>query len=296
MRKHVLVLTRVCCTAALALVCWFAVVALVFQPSLTAGSYALMLLALGLILAFVVFQWLRGNRHERYAEQMQQDDAQQQNRRLHELIQSLQCAHEQRLLGVAQQLHDDVGQRLNGLSLEVSWLSGRLKNGQQPVDLANLRSQIIETIHVVRRLSADLRPLTLNVQDLVAAIDALCKSFGERYGIMVTLDLPAATQVTDEQTRFHLFRLIDAALTHFAQAKALKTHVRLTVVNQRLMLEVTGVGGGMKAQPEQSEQDILLMREHAWAAGGELAYSTLADGNALLTVNLPVPSVAGEPR
>ena len=114
------------------------------------------------------------------------------NRQLQRLSASLQNVREEARARIARELHDELGQLLTGIRMEVSWLGGRLQPDQQLLidKVGSVKGQIDQTIASVRRIASELRPLVLDDLGFAAAAGWYVDQFSARTGLTVTLDLP----------------------------------------------------------------------------------------------------------
>ena len=106
---------------------------------------------------------------------------------------SVLAAHESERLRVAQELHDEVGQTLTAVLLQLSRAQGRL--GERGVELVDAQEAVRASLEDVRRIASELRPETLADLGLASALTTLGDSFGRRTGIdvrrRIDSDLPA---------------------------------------------------------------------------------------------------------
>ena len=114
------------------------------------------------------------------------------NQQLQALSAALQQVREQERARIARELHDELGQALTGIRMEVSWLGGRLSADQQALidKLATLKGFIDQTIAAVRRIASELRPLVLDDLGFGAAAHWYVDQFAARTdGLRVALNL-----------------------------------------------------------------------------------------------------------
>ena len=205
----------------------------------------------------------------------------------------LQTVREEERARVARQIHDELGQALTGIKLESVALIRDL-----PVDAkrqANRAASIAkladETIHVVRRISTELRPGILDDLGLVAAIEWATQEFGARTGTKYRLHLPKHEIVIDSQLATALFRILQETLTNVARhAHATEVDVRLAKEGDSFTLNVRDNGRGISEDQVTagSSLGILGMRERAILLGGELAIHGSPGEGTTVTVRVPV--------
>ena len=199
---------------------------------------------------------------------------------LRELAARLRDAREEERIRVAREIHDELGQVLTALKMDLASVEKRLSEMKdhelQDVLLDKVRSMADisdRTIQSVRRISAELRPPVLDHFGLLAAIEWHADEFQRRTGIECTVSATDEKSDFDEATSTGLFRILQEALTNVARhAQAGKVAVRLKNDGCNLVLTVKDNGNGI-AEEEMSDSSslgLLGMRERAVALGGEL--------------------------
>ena len=160
----------------------------------------------------------------------------------------LQSVREEERARVARQIHDELGQALTGIKLESVALIRELpgdatRQSNRAESIAKLAD---ETIHVVRRISTELRPGILDDLGLVAAVEWAVQEFEARTGTKCPLDLPTHDIVIDPQLATALFRILQETLTNVARhAHATHVDVRLAKEGDSLTLDVRDNGKGI---------------------------------------------------
>ncbi|NMG74383.1 PAS domain S-box protein [Aromatoleum diolicum] len=169
------------------------------------------------------------------------------NRQLHELSTSLQNVREEERAGVAREMHDELGQLLTGIKLELSWLGGRLPGERADLQdkVGVIKGQLNQTIASVRRITYELRPLILDDLGLLAAISWLTDDFSRRTGVEVVLDIDGDEPERGGAEATTLFRLLQESLTNvtkYARATMVWISCRREGRNWRLTIRDDGVG------------------------------------------------------
>ena len=177
---------------------------------------------------------------------------------------------------MAREIHDELGQALTAIKMDLSWIRQRLRRNQG--DLSERCTAVMSladsTIDTVRRLSAELRPAVLDDLGLPAAVEWVVEDYHRRSGIDVTLQMEADTTAVSRDLATAVFRILQEALTNVARhAAARHVEVRLVQEDHALILEVRDDGRGIAADPIQKATalGLLGMRERAAGAGGELS-------------------------
>ncbi len=137
---------------------------------------------------------------------------------LSELNKKLETIKEEQNTRVAREIHDELGQSLTAINLELMWVSKKHSNITDVVERMNALSQIVtDTISTVRKISSDLRPRLLDQLGLFAAIESLAKEFRVRTGIKTGIFLPETAPHLDSSITITVYRIFQEALTNIAR-------------------------------------------------------------------------------
>ena len=214
------------------------------------------------------------------------------NHQLQQLSATLQNYREEERARIARELHDELGQQLTGIRMEVSWLGGRMQPEQGALvdKVASVKEQIDQTIATVRRISSELRPLVLDDLGFGAAAAWYVEQFRGRTGLQVDLALPDADPAPGDAAASALFRILQESLTNVARhAHANRVDVRLALAENAWVLSVADDGVGFAARAENGK-DIGLagMRERARNLGGRLAVTSAPGRGTTVEAVIPV--------
>lgn len=213
-------------------------------------------------------------------------------RTLRELSASLVEAREEERRHIARELHDELGQRLTALKLEMSACAMQHQvTGSEPV----FRT-LNETVAAVRRIAADLRPPMLDDLGPVAAIDWLCRQHQLRTGLHIQVRIEVPPERLPPTLATPVYRIVQEALTNIARhAQATQAQVHLFLRAGQLVISVQddGVGFGMTPQRPSGSFGLIGIRERALMLGGTVWMGRGEWGGAHLEVHLPIQ--AGPP-
>ncbi len=214
---------------------------------------------------------------------------QQFSRQLRALAERLQRVREEERTRVAREIHDELGQALTVIKIDLSLLMRGLSRdqGQQ---FERILKEVDETIELVRRISTELRPSILDAVGLVAAIEWAAGEFESRLGTKCRLNLPQDEMVIDPERATALFRIFQETLTNVARhAEATEVNVRLAREDTMLILEIYDNGKGIGEQQVSAGRSlgILGMRERALLLGGELSIRGASGEGTTVKVRLP---------
>ncbi len=220
-----------------------------------------------------------------------EDELRESNRQLQSLSASLQNYREEERARIARELHDELGQLLTGIRMEVSWLGSRLLPEQQTLadKVATVKGQIDRTIATVRRISSELRPLALDDLGLSSAASWYVDQFSARTGLTIDLSLPDVDPERGDAVATALFRILQESLTNVARhAQAKKVDVRLAFENGVWSLSVSDDGVGFVPEPGKCDNIGLVgMRERAQNLGGRFAVTTKPGRGTRVDVDIP---------
>jgi len=211
---------------------------------------------------------------------------------LRDLAARLQTVREEERTRIARELHDELGQALTGLKMDLAWVRGRL-NKQQPElgeRLQTLVSRVDGTVDAVRRIATELRPGVLDLLGLVAAIEWQAQEFGHRTGIETNLELHSDHSPVDDVRATTVFRILQEALTNVARhAGASRARITFAQTRDELRLEVADNGRGITRDELAGRRSLGLVgiRERAIGCGGELEIQGEAGRGTMVKVRIP---------
>jgi len=232
---------------------------------------------------------------EDITERRQAEETLQRSRdQLRALTARVQRVREEERTRVAREIHDELGQDLTAIKIDLSSLSQEF-SADKKQQCESILKLVDETIQSLRRISTELRPAILDAAGLVAAIEWAVEEFGARTGTKCRLDLPPDDVVIDQERATALFRILQETLTNVARhANATEVKVRLAKADGTLTLEVhdNGKGVGRAQLSHSASLGILGMRERALVLGGKL---TITGGPGKgTTVRVQIPDVRHE--
>ena len=200
---------------------------------------------------------------------------------------------------ISREIHDELGQLLTGLKMELRWL-------EQQVDriadekLNPLLERIVSateltdaTLRSVQQIAGDLRPVVLDQLGLPTALEHEGRRFQERTGIVCEVRRSDALPALDPGAAITFFRIYQECLTNVARhSGATRVQVALEPQEETVCLCIEDNGRGMP--PDRAEAGtslgLLGMRERAGLRGGKLFLETPAGGGTLVKACLPLPS------
>ncbi len=220
------------------------------------------------------------------------EELEQSRTELRALAARLQTTREEERTRIAREIHDELGQALTALKLDLAWLGtqGRRNSGAFRQIDASITERIDETMQIVRRIASELRPSTLDQLGLQAAIECLVQEATERTGIAIVLQADEFPKLSDEVAS-HAFRIIQEALTNVTRhSKATRVDVTVRRLEKAIILAVEDNGVGFVPQSLSGLASLGLvgMRERALACGGTLLIRGSPGEGTAIVVTIPV--------
>ena len=205
----------------------------------------------------------------------------------------LQYVREDERSRISRQVHDELGQALTGLKMDLYWMANRLPKKFRSVHgkTKAMSAHIDATIQTVRRISTELRPGILDDLGLAAAIEWQAQEFQKRTHIQCAVNSELKEPVLDADLNTAFFRIFQETLTNVIRhANATRVEVRVVLEGTHLMLEVKDNGRGISEAEINNTQSIGLlgMRERAALLGGELAIAGAPAQGTTVTVRIPL--------
>lgn len=211
---------------------------------------------------------------------------------LRELSAALQTIREEERTHIARELHDDLGQLLATLRMDLTLLQ------QQPAAndavrklLSSMDGVLLSAITSLRRIASNLRPRALDEGGLFFALDSMRQEFVARHGISCTLDACEEELVLDDNYSTAIFRIVQEALTNIARhAQARNVSLTLHRRGATLHIAIQDDGRGIAEQDmdKASSFGLVGMRERVWAIRGDIAITS--NGGTHIDISMPLPA------
>jgi PAS domain S-box-containing protein len=211
-----------------------------------------------------------------------------------ELASHLQNIREEERAGMAREIHDELGQQLTGLKMDMSWISRRL-NSREDTEIKERISGTLglldETIKTVRRIATELRPGILDDLGLTAAISWQSEEFGKRTGITTRFESDITEFIFSPAVAIGLFRICQESLTNVARhAEAKNVFLSLQKRENQLLLTIADDGKGFDVGRAGNKKTLGLlgMKERTLMMGGKYEIVSKRGGGTTLLVSIPV--------
>lgn len=217
---------------------------------------------------------------------------------LRSLSTHLQTVREDERARIAREIHDELGQVLTALKLDLAWIGMKIDLGNEKIKkkVDGMNASIDTAIKSVQRISRELRPGLLDELGLVAAMEWELSKFTERSGIICDASFPPEDVSCGNIIAINLFRIFQEALTNIARhSGATRVKVGLDVEDSNIRLSLADNGCGIKPEKLNDPRSLGLigMQERANDLGGIIRIRGRKPNGALLEVSLPLAGPGG---
>jgi PAS domain S-box-containing protein len=213
---------------------------------------------------------------------------------IRQLTKHLQQVREEERAHMAREIHDELGQLLTVLKMDVSWLKKKVGavNADVTEKFKELLDMITKTVATVRRIASELRPTLLDDLGLIAAMEWHLEEFEKRSGIHKVFVGPEGEPEIADNMKIGLFRIFQESLTNVARhSGAHNVDVQLHRQNGKIILKIIDDGKGF--DPEKATKKtlgLLGMRERTQMMGGVYHISGIPGKGTTVEVIVPLES------
>lgn len=209
----------------------------------------------------------------------------------------LQSIREEERTHLSREIHDELGQIMTGLKMDLAWIRRRvLELGQGLPDavgqrMAQMNGLLEDAIHTVRKIAGQLRPAILDDLGLIPAMEWQAREFSERTGIPCDLSVGMEELALGRDAATELFRIFQEMLTNVARhAEASRVEIRLNRSAGMLELAVCDNGRGIALSEagRRTSLGVLGMEERAKRIGGRLSIVPGPTGGTIASIVVPV--------
>jgi len=222
----------------------------------------------------------------------------QSRERLRDLAAHLQVIREQERGQIAREIHDELGQALTALKMDIHWLAHRMSDDESIIKKSRVMSTSIDNIiQAVKRISSELRPVLLEDFGLLAAIQWQLEQFEERTGIHCKLVSDRDDIVLEKAGSIAIYRIFQETLTNIARhAGASEVEVSLGKSATAFEMMVCDDGRGITlGQISDSRSFGLIgMRERVHSLVGHISINGVKDQGTVIRVTIPVGDMEKE--
>jgi len=197
---------------------------------------------------------------------------------------------------ISREIHDELGQALTALKMELSWLAHKLPDSPEGQErfherIKSMSRLIDDTIRDVQRIASELRPGILDDLGLVPAIEWQAQDFQNRTKIECETDLDSNGLDLEPEFSTAIFRIFQGALTNVARhAEATKVKISLKKMNGNLEMLISDNGKGIMDSDiiSPASLGLMVMRERLRPFDGILRLHGIPNRGTTLAVTLPI--------
>jgi signal transduction histidine kinase len=221
-------------------------------------------------------------------------------------VRAREQAREEERRRLARELHDDLGQAITGLKMDLAWLERQVSDaGGAPPRKDELHgklqmmTQVVnQCLHTLRSVITELRPQTLDQLGLIPSLEWQVDTFGRRFGLRTSFSTTVENVAIDLGRATAVFRMFQEMLTNVARhANASRLTVTVDVEGTALVLCVRDNGRGVNAEKRSaSSTGILGMRERVALLGGQLDMVSRPQQGTTVVVRIPLENRRRAPR
>lgn len=215
------------------------------------------------------------------------------SRLLRELATHLQSVREEERTTIAREIHDELGQVLTVLKIQLSLLGNKLSPDQFTLKekVSSLTDLIDQSVESVQKISSKLRPTILDELGLIAAIEWQTEEFEKLTNINCSIVLPKEDSHLSTEKSTAIFRIFQEALTNIARhSEAKKVAISLITENSILYLEIADDGKGITQEQLKDFKSLGLrgMEERAMIFGGTVSFDSIISKGTKVKVEIPI--------
>jgi signal transduction histidine kinase len=215
------------------------------------------------------------------------------NEQLRTLTNYWQTSIEAERTTISREIHDDFGQSMTALKMDLNWLENRLPKDDKRIERIHGMNKLVDdSITLMRRIATQLRPNLLDDLGLDAALEWQAKEFSRRSGIRCGLNLPEIDLDLNPNMSTSVFRIFQESLTNINRhAQATQVTVTLEQKDRTMILTIQDDGRGIieKEITASHSLGLLGMRERAAQWGGEVNIQGVPGKGTTVTVRIPLP-------
>lgn len=191
---------------------------------------------------------------------------------------------------IAREIHDQLGQSLTALKIDINWLQRKTRSRSEIKAKLNAMTELLtDTIKDVQRISSELRPSILDDIGLAAAMEWYCEDFSTRTGLTVNMEFENI-QFENMNSNLALYRVLQESLTNIIRhANAKVARIKLSRIRNNVILLIQDNGIGIPDDKISSSKclGLLGMFERIKYAGGRMNISKPARGGTKILVDIP---------
>jgi PAS domain S-box-containing protein len=237
----------------------------------------------------VPVKWI-GTVHDITQRKEIEEELQKSLERLHQLSKHIEQAREDERLNIARELHDDLGQALTAVKIDLELIKQQSSESITKAKLEDVKSLVGNTIRTVQRITSQLRPEIIDDLGLEAAIEWYTREFSKRYGMEVFLNIEDEIPISSDDA-LPLFRIMQESLTNIARHSG-ATHIEILLkqYDDQVQFEVADNGVGITGEQINAKKSfgIMSMKERAESLGGSFEIKNRENQGSKIMITFPI--------
>lgn len=232
--------------------------------------------------------WIKINERK-----LAEEKTKQTNEQLRQLTTHLQKIREEERKRIGREIHDDLGQQLTAIKMDVAWIDKKI-----PVETTSIKNKLKNIITLldgsnlsIRRILSELRPGILDDYGLLEALDWHGRQFTANTGIPVIINTNESEIKLSEPIATCLFRVYQEALTNISKhAHAEKAIVSININEESIFMNIIDNGKGFDDHSEKKRISfgILGMKERVHSVKGDFELSSTPGKGTKISINIPL--------
>jgi PAS domain S-box-containing protein len=212
---------------------------------------------------------------------------------LRDLASHLQIIREEERSRIAREIHDELGQQLTGLKMDISWVNKKINPDSTEISskMKDALSLIDDAVGTVRRIATQLRPSMLDDLGIISTMEWQSEEFQNRYQIQTIFTCNQTNISIDKEKSTAIFRIYQESLTNIARhAKATEVQTALLIEDNLISLEISdnGVGFSIDGIQHKKTLGLLGMKERTLLMGGTYQINSVINKGTSVLVKVPI--------
>ncbi len=212
------------------------------------------------------------------------------NEKLKHLSDHLYKEREEERKGIARELHDELGQALTALRMDLAWLKTHVNDQSRSLDkIESMFKLIDDTIHWVQKISSEIRPGILDDLGLIAAVEWQAQEFEKRSGL-TCLVRSEGEHLVEPKVATVLFRIFQEALTNVLR-HARATRITISIISTEDFIQFTiqdnGIGITEKQISDKKSLGVIGMKERLQSLNGSISFKGRQNKGTKIDITIP---------
>ena len=226
-----------------------------------------------------------------------EDELKNSREQLRDLAAHLQNVREEERSAIAREIHDELGQVLTSLKMNLTFVDKKVVGSDIQIDpddlhneISGMKSVIDNSVKRIRKIITELRPEMLDQLGLISALEWQANEFKTKSGIECKLFNHFGEITVNKNISIAVYRIFQEALTNVMRhSKATKVEIKIGRSNNHLELEIFDNGIGIEQKKNSSKTfGVLGMRERAIILGGDFKIENIKPSGTKVSVNIPL--------